>query len=95
MFGHSFVSEHIETLEEIDVEYKNLAIESGIQEWGRVPALGCEETFISDLAEAVIEAHQEIRELDVLDKSSVWTISTTLEDYFLPCGGRAWMEWLS
>ncbi|VFQ63566.1 unnamed protein product [Cuscuta campestris] len=50
----SFVSEHIETLEEIDVEYKQLALESGIQNWGRVPALGCEPNFISDLADAVI-----------------------------------------
>lgn len=52
----SFVSEHIETLEEIDVEYKELALKSGIEEWGRVPALGVEPTFISDLADAVIES---------------------------------------
>nr|GMC98736.1 ferrochelatase-2, chloroplastic [Ipomoea batatas] len=52
----SFVSEHIETLEEIDVEYKELALESGIQNWGRVPALGCEPSFILDLADAVIES---------------------------------------
>ncbi|KAM1039160.1 hypothetical protein ACFX13_034477 [Malus domestica] len=52
----SFVSEHIETLEEIDVEYKELALKSGIEVWGRVPALGCEPTFISDLADAVIES---------------------------------------
>ncbi|XP_073060626.1 ferrochelatase-2, chloroplastic-like [Primulina eburnea] len=52
----SFVSEHIETLEEIDVEYKELALESGVKNWGRVPALGCEPTFILDLADAVIES---------------------------------------
>lgn len=52
----SFVSEHIETLEEIDVEYKELALKSGIEKWGRVPALGCEPAFISDLADAVIES---------------------------------------
>lgn len=52
----SFVSEHIETLEEIDVEYKELALKSGVEKWGRVPALGCEPTFISDLADAVIES---------------------------------------
>lgn len=52
----SFVSEHIETLEEIDMEYKELALESGIQNWGRVPALNCTSSFITDLAEAVIEA---------------------------------------
>ena len=53
---YSFVSEHIETLEEIDTEYKELALESGIKNWGRVPALGCTSTFISDLADAVVEA---------------------------------------
>ncbi|KAL3844224.1 hypothetical protein ACJIZ3_001627 [Penstemon smallii] len=52
----SFVSEHIETLEEIDMEYKELAIESGIVNWGRVPALNCTSSFITDLADAVIEA---------------------------------------
>lgn len=50
------MSEHIETLEEIDMEYRQLALESGIKNWGRVPALGCEPTFIADLADAVIEA---------------------------------------
>ncbi|ESQ39495.1 hypothetical protein EUTSA_v10001248mg [Eutrema salsugineum] len=52
----SFVSEHIETLEEIDVEYKELALKSGIKNWGRVPALGTEPMFISDLADAVVES---------------------------------------
>ncbi|CAN6906040.1 unnamed protein product [Brassica oleracea] len=52
----SFVSEHIETLEEIDVEYKELALKSGIKNWGRVPALGTEPLFISDLADAVVES---------------------------------------
>ncbi|XP_054797062.1 ferrochelatase-2, chloroplastic-like [Prosopis cineraria] len=52
----SFVSEHIETLEEIDMEYKHLALESGIKNWGRVPALGTNSSFIIDLADAVIEA---------------------------------------
>ncbi|KAF7058498.1 hypothetical protein CFC21_065546 [Triticum aestivum] len=52
----SFVSEHIETLEEIDMEYRELALESGIENWGRVPALGCTSSFISDLADAVVEA---------------------------------------
>jgi len=52
----SFVSEHIETLEEIDMEYKELAMESGIENWGRVPALNCTSSFITDLADAVVEA---------------------------------------
>ncbi|GAX81236.1 hypothetical protein CEUSTIGMA_g8668.t1 [Chlamydomonas eustigma] len=52
----SFVSEHIETLEEIDMEYRELAIESGITQWGRVPALNTNQAFIDDLADAVLEA---------------------------------------
>ncbi|KAK8509236.1 hypothetical protein V6N13_062289 [Hibiscus sabdariffa] len=52
----SFVSEHIETLEEIDMEYKHLALKSGIENWGRVPALGCTSSFITDLADAIVEA---------------------------------------
>jgi len=52
----SFVSEHIETLEEIDCEYRELAEESGITQWARVPALGLDATFIDALADAVVEA---------------------------------------
>ncbi|KAL4335144.1 hypothetical protein GQ457_07G045010 [Hibiscus cannabinus] len=52
----SFVSEHIETLEEIDMGYKDLALGSGIENWRRVPALGCTPSFIGDLADAVVEA---------------------------------------
>lgn len=37
-------------------EYKELALNTGIEKWGRVPALGCQPTFISDLADAVIES---------------------------------------
>ncbi|KAK9065556.1 hypothetical protein SSX86_014957 [Deinandra increscens subsp. villosa] len=67
----SFVSEHIETLEEIDMEYKELALESGIENWGRVPALGCTSTFITDLADAVIEA---------LPSAAAMTTSTTVSE---------------
>lgn len=52
----SFVSEHIETLEEIDMEYRELAEESGITNWGRVPALGVNPVFIRDMADAVLES---------------------------------------
>ncbi|RYR08034.1 hypothetical protein Ahy_B05g075576 [Arachis hypogaea] len=51
----SFVSEHIVTLEEIDIEYRKLALESGIKYWACVPALGLSPSFITDLADAVIE----------------------------------------
>mmetsp|Transcript_4605 Transcript_4605/g.7242 ORF Transcript_4605/g.7242 Transcript_4605/m.7242 type:complete len:571 (+) Transcript_4605:210-1922(+) len=52
----SFVSEHIETLEEMDMEYRELAEESGVQQWGRVPALDTNPVFIDDLADAVVES---------------------------------------
>lgn len=52
----SFVSEHIETLEEIDMEYKELAEECGIVHWERVPALNTDPMFIEDMADLVLEA---------------------------------------
>jgi ferrochelatase len=55
----SFVSEHIETLEEIDIEYRELAEESGITNWRRCPALNTDATFIDDMADMVMEAISE------------------------------------
>jgi ferrochelatase len=52
----SFVSEHIETLEEIDIEYRELAEESGITNWKRCPALNTDSAFIADMADMVMEA---------------------------------------
>jgi ferrochelatase len=52
----SFVSEHIETLQEIDIEYRELAEESGIHHFRRVPALNTNPVFIRSLADLVIEA---------------------------------------
>jgi ferrochelatase len=55
----SFVSEHIETLEEIDIEYRELAEESGITNWRRCPALNTSPAFIEDMADMVAEALSE------------------------------------
>ena len=52
----SFVSEHIETLEEIDIEYRELAEDNGISNWRRCPALNTDTAFIADLAEIVEDA---------------------------------------
>jgi protoporphyrin/coproporphyrin ferrochelatase len=52
----SFVSEHIETLEEIDIEYRELAEESGIHHFQRVPALNTHSVFIDELADVVLNA---------------------------------------
>lgn len=53
----SFVSEHIETLEEIDMEYKELAHENGIANWKRVPALNTDPIFIEDLTDLVVSSY--------------------------------------
>jgi ferrochelatase len=52
----SFVSEHIETLQEIDMEYREIAEEAGIENFHRVPALNTHPVFIDDLAKLVLEA---------------------------------------
>ena len=52
----SFVSEHIETLQEIDIEYRELAEEAGIENFFRVPALNTHPAFIDSLADLVIES---------------------------------------
>lgn len=54
----SFVSEHIETLEEMDMEYREVAEEAGISGWRRAPALNTDEDFVEDMASAVLEALQ-------------------------------------
>jgi len=52
----SFVSEHIETLEEIDIEYREIAEEAGIHHFQRVPALNTHPVFIQELSEMVVNA---------------------------------------
>ena len=49
----AFVSEHVETLVELDVEYGHLAEEKGVTPYIRVPAVGVADDFIEALAEAV------------------------------------------
>lgn len=82
----SFVSEHIETLEEIDMEYKELAHENGIANWKRVPALNTDPIFIEDLTDLVIEALESptltVAEAasksyaDMLDQNTLTTVSS-------------------
>lgn len=52
----SFVSEHIETLEEIDIEYREIAEEAGIHTFNRVPALDTNPVFIQTLCDLVLKA---------------------------------------
>ena len=51
----AFVSEHSETLVELDIEYKKLADKNGCSFYKRVPALGSDENFIKGLTELVLQ----------------------------------------
>jgi len=51
----AFVSEHSETLVELDIEYKKLAEKNGCSFYKRVAALGIEENFIKGLTELVLQ----------------------------------------
>lgn len=52
----AFVSEHIETLVELDIEYGELAHEKGASPYLRAPAVGSEPLFIDALADAAVGA---------------------------------------
>jgi ferrochelatase len=49
----AFVSEHVETLVELDHEYAEFADELGVATYVRVPALGVQEAFVAALVQAV------------------------------------------
>jgi ferrochelatase len=51
----AFVSEHSETLVELDVEYRHLAESCGVAAYHRVPAVACHPAFISALADLTRE----------------------------------------
>lgn len=51
----SFVSDHIETLYEIEMLYGNMAREAGIEEYIRVPAVNADAPFVAALADLVEE----------------------------------------
>ncbi len=49
----SFVSEHSETLVELDIQYRNIADEAGVKDYIRIAAIGCHKSYISALANLV------------------------------------------
>jgi len=51
----SFVSEHTETLYELDIQYKNLAENLGIKNFKRIPTLRVNPLFIQGLKELVLK----------------------------------------
>ncbi len=80
----SFISEHIETLQEIDMEYRELAEEAGIEEFRRVPAPNTETTFINALSNLVVDALEQ----PARDFSQVMHPSQKVKIY--PQEQRAW-----
>jgi len=57
----SFVSEHSETLVELDIDYRDLAAGSGVPAYHRVPTVGTEPRFIQSLAALACRACTEDR----------------------------------
>jgi ferrochelatase len=57
----AFVSDHIETLYELDIQYRQLADELQIMHYRRVPALNTRPDFISALADLVCEKFSETK----------------------------------
>jgi ferrochelatase len=54
----AFVSEHSETLVELDIEYRHVAEEAGVPAYVRVPTVDAREAFIAGLAALVMGAIQ-------------------------------------
>ncbi len=52
----AFISEHSETLVELDIEYRHLAVEKGVPAYHRVPTVGVYGHFIEGLADVAIGA---------------------------------------
>ena len=50
----AFVSEHSETLVELDIEYKELAYKNGCKNYLRVPALGTNTNYIKAMSDLII-----------------------------------------
>ena len=49
----AFTQEHVETLAELDIEYRHLAEEAGVPFYARVPTVGVHPDFIQGLARLV------------------------------------------
>ncbi|MGA0214857.1 MAG: ferrochelatase, partial [Pelagibacteraceae bacterium] len=52
----AFVSEHSETLVELDIEYSKLAKENGSKQYIRVPTVTIEKNFINSLKSSILAA---------------------------------------
>ena len=57
----AFVSEHSETLVELDIEYRAVAERAGAAAWERVPTPGTAPSYIEGLADMVLERRPQPR----------------------------------
>ncbi len=55
IYPHAFVSEHVETLVEIEIEYRHLAEEIGVPGFARVPTVSTDAGFIDGLARMILQ----------------------------------------
>jgi protoporphyrin/coproporphyrin ferrochelatase len=69
----AFVSEHSETLVELDIEYAKLAKESGAPDYIRVPTVSTRAEFIDGLARLVLQAAERNAQAGGCDKYSEGT----------------------
>jgi ferrochelatase len=58
----SFVSDHIETLYELDIQHREIAMELGFTVYERAPALNTRPDFIQALAELILSAEPQVSE---------------------------------
>ena len=71
----AFVSEHSETLVELDIEYKKIAEENGSKSYIRVPAVTVNQDFINSLKSSILQA----------SKGEKFTSSINCPDKFKKC----------
>lgn len=83
----SFVSEHSETLVELDRDYRALAERSGVPSYVRVPTVADSTAFIAGLAQMVREAAERRTGLDAGDDG--WRCGVAAETRLCPRARRA------
>jgi protoporphyrin/coproporphyrin ferrochelatase len=81
----SFVQEHVETLEEIDQEFAEVAEEAGIEKFKRVPALNSDPDFIKCLADMTIDALEK-PSLRVSETLNLYQNAVEVKEASLPFG---------
>jgi len=79
----SFVSEHSETLVELDMEYRDFATKNGVKSYHRVKALGTNEIFLDSLKDMCLKLLKIVTtEKDILVSDN---ISYSCSDQFCKC----------